>query len=100
MLALYMRLIALRRGAPALEVGRFESVQADGDVLAYIRRARGHEPAFLVALNLGPEPHAVDLGRARAGHVALSTALDREGEEVSGTLALRADEGVIIRLTA
>jgi alpha-glucosidase len=100
MLALYTRLIALRRGAPALEVGRFESVQSEGDVLAYVRRARGNEPSFLVALNLGGKPQSLAIAPRLAGHVALSTALDREGEAVSGTLALRADEGVVIRLAA
>jgi len=35
---------------------------------------------------------------AAPGRIALSTHLDREGEEVSDTLALRPDEGVIVRL--
>ncbi|HEV2149722.1 MAG TPA: alpha-amylase family glycosyl hydrolase [Longimicrobiaceae bacterium] len=99
-LSLYRRLIDLRRGEPALEVGRFEPVAADGDVLAYIRRARRGEGDFLVALNLGSRPHV--LGRpadAQAGVVAVSTHLDREGERVRGDVELRPDEGVVIRLT-
>ncbi len=96
MLALYQRLIALRRGEPALEVGRFEPVEAEGDVLAYLRRARSDEASFLVALNLGPQPHS--LHGPQLGTVALSTAMDREGERIEGEVRLRPDEGLVIRL--
>ena len=94
-LTLYKRLIGLRRGAAALEVGRFEPYEAEGDLLAYIRRARAGESDFLVALNLGPQPQRL---RSPPGRIALSTCLDRGGERVSQTLELRADEGVIVRL--
>jgi alpha-glucosidase len=98
-LSLYRRLIDLRRGEPALEVGRFEPVAADGDVLAYARRGRRGESAFLVALNLGGRPHRLALpGDAGAGRIVLTTALDREGDRVRGEVRLREDEGVIIRL--
>jgi alpha-glucosidase len=97
MLSLYHRLIALRRGEPALEVGRFEAVEAAGDVLAYIRRGRADESAFLVALNLGPRPHALRCP-VPAGTIALSTGLDREGEAVSGEVRLGANEGLVIRI--
>jgi alpha-glucosidase len=99
MLTLYCRLIALRRGEPALEVGRFEPVQAEGDVLAYVRRSRGGECDFLIALNLGSTAQVLRRGtQAREGAVALSTHLDRAGEPVAGDLQLRADEGLIVRL--
>ena len=94
-LSLYKRLISLRRGEAALEVGRFEPYEAEGDLLAYIRRARVGESDFLVALNLGPQPQRL---RSPAGRIALSTQLDRGGEKVAETLELRADEGVIVRL--
>src|SRR6185312_11757493 len=98
-LTLYCRLIALRRGEPALEVGRFEPVRVEGDVLAYVRRSRKDESDFLVALNLGSRPHALrGLGNSSRGTIALSTHLDRAGETVGEELALRADEGVIVRL--
>jgi alpha-glucosidase len=96
MLTLYRRLIALRRGEPALEVGRLEPVEAEGDVLAYIRRGREGESAFLVALNLGAAPQALKV--PHDGQIALSTHLDRAGERASRTLELRPDEGVIVRL--
>ncbi|MEW5927607.1 MAG: alpha-amylase family glycosyl hydrolase [Gemmatimonadota bacterium] len=98
-LTLYRRLIDLRRGEPALEVGRYEPVAAEGDVLAYVRRARRGESDFLVALNLGPHPHVLRRpADAPRGTVAVSTHLDREGETVSGDVRLRANEGLVIRL--
>jgi alpha-glucosidase len=96
-LSLYHRLIALRRGEPALEVGRFEPFEAEGDVLAYARGGREGEGAFLVALNLGPQPQSLRLD-GKSGRIALSTHLDRAGERADKTLELRADEGVLVRL--
>ena len=96
-LTLYSRLIALRRGEPALEVGAFEPVQAQGDVLAYLRRGRAGESSFLVALNLGAEPHSLQVSSLR-GAIAMTTHLDRGGEALAGDLALRPNEGVIVRL--
>jgi alpha-glucosidase len=98
-LALYRRLIGLRRGEPALEVGRFHAVEAEGDVLAYVRRARSGESSFLVVLNLGPRPHVFRVPEGvGVGIVVLSTHLDWEGEPIGREVRLRADEGVIIRL--
>jgi alpha-glucosidase len=100
MLAFFRRLIALRRGEPALEVGRLELIQSEGDVLAYVRRARGGEVEYLVALNLGALPQALHLkGDHSRGVVALSTHLSRGGERVQDDLLLRADEGLVVRLT-
>jgi alpha-glucosidase len=99
MLALYSHLIGLRRGELALEVGRFEPVEAEGDVLAYIRRSRKGESDFLIALNLGHKPHVLRRpADAPQGTIALSTHLDRTGQPIEGDLELRADEGVIVRL--
>ena len=78
----------------------FEPVEAAGDVLAYIRRGRAGESAFLVALNLGSRPQVLERhnGHAQEGTIALSTCCDRKGERVGGRLALRPDEGVLVRL--
>jgi alpha-glucosidase len=99
MLYLYRQLIGMRRGEPALEVGRFKAVTAEGDVLAYFRSAGRGASTFLIALNLGQVPlvfHCPE--EAYDGTTALSTFLDRSGEPVHGDLQLRADEGMIIRL--
>jgi alpha-glucosidase len=97
MLALYRRLIALRRAEPALAVGAFGSVRALGDVLAYVRSAG--ERHFLVALNLGSTP-AVLTRRAGdpRGVVVLGTQLGREGTRIDCDVELAGDEGVVIRL--
>ena len=98
MLTLHRRLIDLRRAEPALCVGSYAPVEAGGDVLAYIRAANEGDRRFLVALNLGPEPHRLDLGATLAGRVVIGTHPDREGTTVRDTLALRSDEGALIAL--
>jgi alpha-glucosidase len=98
-LTLYRRLISLRRAEPALEVGRFELLAGEGDLLCYIRRARSGENGFLIVLNLGarPQPFRLPPSAAR-GTLVLSTHLDRREEPLAEALELRADEGVILRL--
>ena len=94
MLALHQRLIALRRAEPALSVGSWEPVDADGDVLAYGRQHEGSR--FLVALNLGSSP--ASLAYDGDGEVVLSTDVDRTTIPVRGRIDLRGDEGVVVRL--
>jgi alpha-glucosidase len=69
-----------------------------GDLLAYIRKL-GTE-RFLMALNLGNDPHAVSFAAAvkNRGRIAISTHLDREGEVVDGDLNLRANEAVVLAI--
>jgi alpha-glucosidase len=97
MLTLYRRLIALRRREAALAVGGWSALTAEPPVLAYGRF--DGDRRFVVALNLGTAPATVALrDGAAAGEVVLATSLDREGERVSREVALRANEGVIVRL--
>lgn len=97
MLSLYRRLIALRRTEPALAVGGWLALLARDQVLAY-ERFDG-DRRFAVALNLGSGAVSVPLGEApRAGTIVLATGLDREGERVTGEVALRSDEGMVLRL--
>jgi len=95
-LTLHRRLLALRHAEPALAVGRWEPVDARGDILAYLR-AEG-DTRFLVALNLASA--AARLPGAWAGEVTLSTRPDRDGEPVEGAVALGGDEAVVVRLRA
>jgi alpha-glucosidase len=98
MLSLYSQLINVRRHEPALEVGQFEPMAADGDLITYVRRDR--RSAFLIALNLGLQPQVINFSnKASEGRIALSTYLDRSGEYVPGPLPLRAQEGLLVRLT-
>jgi alpha-glucosidase len=106
MLSLHRRLIALRRDEAALSTGSYESVDGPDDVVAYVRRDDETGRRFLVVLNLCNEPRTflpTGGGERRIrridGPVVLSTHLDREGDAAAGEITLRADEGVIIRLT-
>jgi alpha-glucosidase len=97
MLTLYRRLIALRRATPALAVGSYVGLEADGDVLAYLREYAGQR--CLVVLNLGSAPQSFERHQAEGlGCIALSTYPDRADEAVPETIALRGDEGVIVML--
>jgi alpha-glucosidase len=93
MLSLHRALLALRRESPALSAGGYRELAAGDATLAYLR------DDVLVALNLSSEPQTVPLGPL-AGRVRLSSHLDGREDEVRGELALRADEGVIVALSA
>jgi alpha-glucosidase len=111
-LTLYRQLLELRRAHAALSVGDYEAVAMTGDLVAYIRRAPGPGTAaqnsdgkqvvgeaFLVALNLGGEPYELSLtSLGLRGRVILSTHLDRADDADTQSVALRADEGVIVQL--
>jgi alpha-glucosidase len=97
LLTLYHRLIDLRRVSPALAMGAYTPLEASGAVLAYVRT--GARQRLLVVVNLGPHPQQFAASQAAMhGRVVLSTHLDRTGEAVHGTLALRGDEGKILDL--
>ena len=96
MLSLHRRLLRLRRQAPALVTGAYQPVEADGDVLAYLRTTG--DDSCLVALNLGPRPARLTVPtQAAAGRVAVSTHPGRDGQPAGATLELGADEGVVVR---
>jgi alpha-glucosidase len=99
MLSLVKRLLALRRGFPALSAGSYRSLDAGGDedVFAYLREDGAER--VLVALNFGGGHQSVDLSQAAGtGEVLCSTRLDRAGSVDPAALALRPDEGVVIAL--
>jgi alpha-glucosidase len=99
MLALCRRLIALRRGEPALEVGRFGTITAEREVLAYYRRGREGESRFLVALNFSSQPRTLNCpGDYCRGTIAVSTHRSHEGGHVEGNISLAPDEAIVMRL--
>jgi pullulanase/glycogen debranching enzyme len=59
LLAYTKRLIALRRGTPALSHGKMRVWQADADTIAFSRRDGAQE--VLVALNNGDKPRQLSL---------------------------------------
>jgi len=98
MLALYRRLVDLRRATPALTIGSQRTLDAGyDDVFAYLREHEGTR--VLVALNLGGDARTLDLGSAAAeGTTLLSTAPDRVGAVDGARLVLGANEGLVVRL--
>jgi alpha-glucosidase len=75
--------------------GAYQPVSAQGDVLLYRREGEGG--VAVIALNLGAAPASIassSIGFSR--EILLSTMLDRQGEQVQGTLDLRGNEGVIL----
>jgi alpha-glucosidase len=96
MLCLYRALLAHRRASSALRRGAYRRLSTEGDVLIYLRsHATGER---LVALNFDDRPAGVRLPAGMGGRIALSTHMDRRAESVSGEVALRPDEGLLIEL--
>jgi alpha-glucosidase len=94
-LHLYKALIALRKKLPQLVTGAYQPVAAQGDILLY--RRDGDGGAVVIALNLGAEPASIASSSIGFGReILLSTMLDRQGEQIQGTLDLRGNEGVIL----
>ena len=94
-LTLYRRLLAMRRTHPALSVGDFALLDAEGDVLAYERR-HGAE-RLIVALNLGRQPHRLQLPDWASDCRPLLSTLAVAAPAVNGALLLlRGNEGVIL----
>lgn len=94
MLSLTRALLARRRASPALTAGALHLVEAEDDVLAFVRAADGEE--LLVALNLGKEERRILLPPGRSVRAALETTIP--GRAHDGRLS--PDEGVILRLAA
>jgi alpha-glucosidase len=96
-LALHRRLLALRRAHPALAVGDIALLDAEGDILAYERRA-GDE-RLLVALNLGDVSRELALPAwAHHAHSLLST-LESEpchAGHAGERIVLRPHEGLVL----
>jgi alpha-glucosidase len=92
---LYRRLLDLRRKRPALSLGGYGSVRADGNVLVFTRKHEDEQ--VLVALNFAGEPVAASLPSGE-GRLLVSSAGDRVSEPVRGSLKLRANEGAIVEL--
>ena len=98
--SLYRRLIALRRGEPALEVGTLRSVSGGHTTCSPTSAAaREGEASFLVALNLGSRPQVLMRPRG-SPQVCVEVGTDhrRESEHIDSDIALGPDEGLVLRL--
>ena len=98
MLSLYRKLIALRQSEAALNAGHYEPVGSKSNMFAYLRLFE--DIRFLIVLNLGntPETFKVETITVK-GTVAIATHLDQEGTEVTESIQLRSNEGMVIRLS-
>ncbi len=96
MLTLYRRLLGVRRAHPALTIGEFALLGAEGDVLVYARRH--HAERLIVALNLAGRPHRLRLPDWATACRPLLSTLAGAAPTGDGSLSLRADEGVILKL--
>jgi len=96
MLGLYRRLIALRNSEPALHRGAYVPFPAHGDILAFFREFA--DSRYLIVLNLGHRSQFFPIAELRGQIVVASDRL-REGQVVSGGVALTGDDGMVIRLS-
>jgi len=94
MLDLHRQLLSLRRMHPALAVGTMALIEAEGDVVAYERRAG--DDRLLIALNLGDASQELDLPAwAHHAHPLLSTA-SGDPRPARERISLRPNEGIIL----
>jgi alpha-glucosidase len=96
MLQLHRRLLRLRRTEPALSVGSWAPLAADGDLLAYEREADGRHLA--VCLNLGGSEVTLPLAGAISARPLLSTTREPADDTLSRALRLQPNEGLIVAL--
>ena len=99
MLNLYKALVELRKSEPALGVGDYQSVEVHSPkILAYRRYIQG-KGNFLIVLNFSNEPVVLELKSiAVKAKIEVSTNLQRHGEVELSDLAIKPNEGLLLRL--
>lgn len=95
-LRLYRRLIALRRELPCLQRGEYHPVRSQFDVLSFERVLGARR--LLVGLNIAREPRKWFWHGS--GRLLLSSYLGASGYTVEGPTLLRANEGVLVDVSA
>jgi alpha-glucosidase len=96
---MHRRLIDLRRGRKALLFGGYGTLCADMDLLVFTRELESER--ILIALNFGREATAAHFASDEwVGRLLVSSAGDREGETMRGSINLRAHEGVVVELSS
>ena len=94
MLALYRRLIALRRAQPALHRGTYEALEAGDEMLAYARESEGQR--LVVILNFGATPAPVPPTLLPRQPIVLASTDPARAESIEGPMVLAPCEGVVI----
>ena len=94
LLRLYRALLALRRASLSLRRGEYSALPgAPAGCLAYERSCPG-SPRMGVALNF--TSRRVEVAGMPVGRIVVSTGMDRAGEQVTASLCLGPDEGVVV----
>jgi alpha-glucosidase len=97
LLMLYRNLIVLRKKTPALQIGDYLPVPADGDVLAYVRQHQ--DERVLIVLNFGKKKVTFSPGRFRLmGKVLLDTVGENADLEMKTKIKVLSNQGLIIKL--
>jgi len=97
-LSFYRRLLTYREKEPVLMQGDYKPVYSDHQMIAFVRELEGH-PCFLIALNLSHRPcYFKPPHFPFRGIIEVATATELEGTDVSGTINLSGDDGVLVRL--
>ena len=104
-LSLYRALTVLRRAGPALHRSEYRSVDVFGDdpfsddVFGYVRSAPEGD-SFLIVLNFGGQPRVANVSAVAGTEatIAVCTGMDRVGRVNLTRLALRPNEGLVLRL--
>lgn len=94
LLNLYRELIALRREEPCLLRGEYLPRRAQNDIFSFGRRMNDTE--ILVGLNISGEPRLWEWDGC--GIRLLSTGPDCKQEKVAGSIHLKPNEGVIVKV--
>ena len=92
-LSLYRALLALRRSEPALNAGAYLPAFATDQVLAYERQLGARK--LLITLNLTGRTAMAEVAPVR---ILLSTGARSQGDAISGSIQLAANEGFVAEL--
>ena len=84
---------------PTTSVGDYQSIDVGKeDIFAYLRLShKGND--FLIVLNLGDNPHTLDLSSvANKARIEISTSMEATGEIDLQVLVTAPNEGLVLRL--
>jgi glycosidase len=98
LLNLYRQLLALRRVHPTLQMGDYQTMEAQPEDCFLYRRTLKDHPTMFIALNFSVNEQRIkhkDQGYAR---IILSSHMNRRGKVDLSGLTLRPNEGVIIEI--
>ena len=97
LLALYKKLLEVRKKYEALQTGYYIPIEAQGNVLAYKRE--NDRQRLLVILNLGDKPEVFSTnGFEIRGKVVVDSNLRKMGQPIEGEVRLGPDEGLLVEL--